>query len=218
MNDKQETDYIKKISMGDEVLEIIIYDDQANEIGLLRALNKKDLFNETMIKKITDWRNSNKEFFLTQFNATSERTRQWLENTVLSSATQMMFLIYSEGTLLGHYGFKELSNESVLLDNAMRGERGGHPKLIEYAALALIKWLFEMFEVNEIYGYIIAKNPMAIKLNRALGFTFKEKLPLHKEIDGDETKWLMGKQGDTSQSNDYFQKIVMMRSENDVNR
>ena len=53
---------------------------------------------------------------------------------------------------------------------------------------------------------------MAIRLHRDLGFTFAEEFPLQKQVDGEAIKWVVGKVGELSPDNSYYQKIVITRN------
>lgn len=211
MNNQQQKEYVERVIEGKEPLVIPIRDDQGAEIGTLRPITKAQLQAGDVIEKMTNWRNQYKAFFLSQFTATPERTRQWLEKTVLANPSQLLFLIYHGETLIGQYGFKDLDGGSAFLDNLLRGERGGHPMLMKYAVSALAGWLFDAMQVEMVYGYTFANNAMALKLNRDAGFSCVEKLPLRKQVDGDGIKWVVGKAGETSPDNHYYQKIVMTR-------
>jgi len=209
MNEKLQKEYVLRIIEGKESLVIPICDDNGAGIGAMRPITKMHLQSDDVIEKMTNWRNQYKMFFLTQFNATPARTKQWLEKVVLSNPSQLLFLIYYGERLMGQYGFKELDGDSAFLDNLLRGERGGHPLLMKYAVLALIGWLFDVMEVNTVYGYAFANNAMALKLNREVGFSCTEKIPLVKQVEGEEIKWVVGKAGELSPDNHYYQKIVM---------
>lgn len=212
MNEKIQKEYVLRIIEGKESLVIPIRDDNGIEIGSMRPITKMQLHDNYIIEKMTDWRNQYMMFFLTQFNATPSRTKQWLENVVLSNPSQLLFLIYSGETLIGQYGFKDLNSDSAFLDNLIRGERGGHPLLMRCAVSALAKWVLDVMQVNIVYGYAFANNPMALKVNRDAGFSPAEKYPLRKQIEGDEIKWVVGKAGELSPDNHYYQKFVMMRN------
>jgi RimJ/RimL family protein N-acetyltransferase len=191
---------------------IPIRDDNGIDIGSLCPITQMHLQDDHVIEKMTTWRNQYKMFFLSQFNATPERTKLWLENVVLRNPSQLLFLIYCGEALMGQYGFKDLERDSAFLDNLLRGERGGHPWLMKYAVSALIEWLFNVMQVTIVYGYTFANNAMALKLNRDVGFTCTEKYPLQKQIDGDEIKWIVGKVGEISPDNHYYQKIEIRRN------
>jgi hypothetical protein len=212
MNKQQQKEYVLKIIEGKESLVIPIRDDNDADIGVMRPITRMHLQSNDVIEKMTNWRNQYKAFFLTQFNATQARTKEWLEKVVLSNPSQLLFLIYYGEILMGQYGFKDLDGDSAFLDNLLRGERGGHPLLMKYAVSALAKWLFDIMEVSAVYGYTFANNAMALKLNRDVGFVCAEKLPLQKQVEGDEIKWVVGKAGEISPDNHYYQKIVMTRN------
>ena len=211
MNIEQQKEYVARIIEGKEPLVIPVRDESGAEIGTLRPITRAQLGAGDVIEKMTNWRNQYKAFFLSQFTATPERTRQWLEKAVLANMSQLLFLIYHGETLIGQYGFKDLDGESAFLDNLLRGERGGHPMLMKYAGSALAGWLFDAMQVRMVYGYTFANNAMALKLNRDAGFSCVEKYPLRKEVAGDEVKWVVGKAGEPSPDNHYYQKIVMTR-------
>ncbi|OWO97042.1 hypothetical protein B5E41_01785 [Rhizobium esperanzae] len=191
---------------------IDLVDESGTPIGRLLPLTVSHLDDEVILGKLTDWRNANMNFFLTHFTATIERTRSWLANVVFKNPTQLMFLIYSSDQLIGHFGFKDLTEKDVLLDNAMRGERGGHPKLLQAAGRALIDWLFEKTNVKTVYGYVLTTNAAAIMLNRAMGFGLWDKYPLNKSVTNGEARWDIGPKGGNSDDNSYCYRVEVVRS------
>lgn len=198
---------IRDVVEGRETLVIELHDDGGAAIGRLVPLTEAHLASDAVIGKLTDWRNASMGSFLTQFTATPDRTRNWLQNGVLASSAQMIFLIYADDVLIGHFGFKELTHETVLLDNAMRGERGGHPKLLQIAGRALIDWLFAEAGVRTVTGYVLSTNPAAIMLNRAIGFDRWDKLPVRREeVDG-EVRLIMGEPGEASADGAYCYRL-----------
>lgn len=198
---------IRDVVEGRETLVIELHDDGGASIGRLVPLTEAHLASDAVIGKLTDWRNASMGSFLTQFTATPDRTRNWLQNGVLASSAQMIFLIYADDVLIGHFGFKELTHETVLLDNAMRGERGGHPKLLQIAGRALIDWLFAEAGVRTVTGYVLSTNPAAIMLNRAIGFDRWDKLPVRREeVDG-EVRLIMGEPGEASADGTYCYRL-----------
>ena len=209
MNETQQ--YIHDI-VHNKITAVIDLKDEAGEvIGKLVPLTIRHLDDHDVIEKMTEWRNANMGFFLTHFTATAERTRNWLANVVFKNPTQLMFLIYSQDQLIGHFGFKDLRDDDVLLDNAMRGERGGHPKLLPVAGRTLIDWLFEKTKVSTVYGYVLTTNAAAIMLNRAMGFGLWEKYPLIKSDHNGEARWDIGKKGEVSNDNSYCYRVEATR-------
>lgn len=198
---------IRDVIEGRETLVIDLFDDGGATIGRLVPLTEAHLADDAVIGKLTDWRNASMGSFLTQFTATPERTRNWLRNAVFASSAQMIFLIYADDVLIGHFGFKELTGETALLDNAMRGERGGHPKLLQVAGRALIDWLFAEAGVRTVTGYVLSTNPAAIMLNRAIGFDRWDKYPVHREEADGETHLVMGETDGASADGVYCYKL-----------
>ena len=205
--------FISDVIQGRTALRIDIFDSQENCIGYLSPLTVSVLDNDEIIQKLTYWRNRAKRFFLTQFTATPERTKNWLANTVFKDHSRLLFLIYSRSKLIGQYGFKELSSDSVEIDNLIRGEIGGHPRLIYYAEITLIRWLFETFKVGSIYGFVLSDNAMVLNFHRSVGFRLMELIPLHKwEFDG-EIHLRMGEANRPSPDGLYCQKTELRFSD-----
>ncbi|MGF0537430.1 GNAT family N-acetyltransferase [Agrobacterium sp. ES01] len=204
--------FIQDIIDDRQSLVITLRDDTESVIGKLVPLTRKHLENEQVIGKLTDWRNANMQFFLTQFTATPERTKTWLDQVVFKTPTQLMFLIYAGDDMIGHFGFKDLTADDVMLDNAMRGERGGHPKLLQIAGRALIEWLFSKTGVKKVLGYVLSNNASAIMMNRTMGFGGWHKYPLNKSLVDGETRLVLGERGAASNDNIYCYYIEIDRS------
>tara|TARA_B100000780_G_C21125161_1_gene456279 strand:- start:1953 stop:2615 length:663 start_codon:yes stop_codon:yes gene_type:complete len=201
MNDIQKQ--IDKILIDDMELEINILDEKSDIVGLLKPITTRHLECNEIIEKITAWRNLSMENFLTQFEATPDRTRAWIKNILLKEKGQMLFLIYSQNQIIGHYGFKELTTDDVLLDNAMRGEEGGDPKLLVNSGKAIVEWLFSKANVTKVRAEVMSENVPSIMLTTRIGFTNRTRHPLKKIIVNDETKWLIGDEGEISALDKY---------------
>lgn len=204
---------ISALISGEQVLSLPILDAQGCVIGELRPLSRASLEDDALMVSITKWRNSASKSFLTQFQATPERTRLWLQNVVLCDNARLLFLIHSTTKLIGHYGFKGLTAESAEVDNLVRGESGGHPQLVHFAEIALIRWMFETFDIESLFGYVLADNWQAIELHARVGFQNAERVPLLKRIVNGETFFDMGEPGMTSPDNLYSQKISLVRAD-----
>lgn len=210
MNDIQKQ--LDKILADEMEFEINVLDANCEIVGLLKPITTRHLECEEIIDKLTAWRNKNMANFLTQFEATNDRTRDWIKNIILKTKGQMLFLIYSQGQIIGHYGFKDLTKDNVLLDNAMRGERGGDPRLLVYAGKTIIEWLFKNANVNEIRAEVMTDNVPAIMLNTQIGFTEKSRHPLRLVTVNNEAKWSIGDEGENSGDGKYCFKYRISRN------
>ena len=192
-------------------LRIDIRDAQTNLVGYLLPLTISTLEDTALIQQMTRWRNQARRYFLTQFIATPERTRRWLETVVFQDYSCLLFLIHSQTKRIGHYGFKNLMPDSVEVDNLVRGEIGGHPKLIHFAEYTLIKWLFDSFSLERVYGFVLSDNRLVLDLHRSVGFEMAELVPLHRAEFNGETHLQMGSPGRVSVDGLYSRRVELHR-------
>src|SRR2546426_9409920 len=75
---------------------IEIRDRQGMPIGHLAPVTKSSTSDGQLVEKLTEWRNRSMKNFFTQYTATCERTQQWLESTVLTDPTRLLFVIHSK--------------------------------------------------------------------------------------------------------------------------
>jgi hypothetical protein len=190
---------LNAILSGDVVTEIALCLENGQEIGVMRPITVSHLKQNYIVEKLTTWRNENMSNFLTHFVATPNRTRAWMQNELFKSCGQMLWLVYDQDhQIVGHFGFKNLNSKSVLLDNALRGERKGHPRLFVAAGKALVKWIWQNTSVNRIDAYVIGDNVPSIMMNRQIGFRGWKRHTLIKQSQGLETHWVIGDEGQPS--------------------
>jgi hypothetical protein len=190
-------------------LTIEIEAEDGSAAGEMRPLTMEHIAQPEILQMLTDWRNLNMARFLTQFNATPERTKDWLTNVVFKAPGQMLFLIYEAGRLVGHLGFKGLSAQECVLDNAIKGEQTIDPKLFVHAHRALAKWLFREAKTIRLHGLVLTDNISAIMMNRQIGWAGWIKCPLLKEKNNGEITWRLGEENQSSPDGKYCFKIVL---------
>lgn len=142
----------------------------------LKPLTANSLKNIDYLSSITEWRRNYKDFFFNDFEPTIERTEKWLKSVFLSSPRSLFFLLFFEEKFIGHYAFKNLTEQSAFLDNLVKGVQGGHSKIIETAVTKLIDWLFDNFCISQVNGTILTDNPYSIMSHKRFGFNFSEKI------------------------------------------
>ena len=154
-----------------EKFSIAIKDNNDKAIGSLVLVQKRDANNPIILDALTRWRKKYMKYFLTQFNASTNRTKSWLENIVIPSTDRLLFLILDEdNNLIGNFGIADILFDRCELDNLIRGEKGGHPKLIYFSELSLLKWLFLEKNVKRVNLHVFANNLPTIKLHKSVGF------------------------------------------------
>lgn len=162
---------LKNLDQGDFDKEIPIISDKKAIIGFLKPVDAKLSDNEEVTGSLTRWRRMFKRYFLTQFHATNERTKLWLNNVVIKDDSRCLFLITDEtNRSIGNFGICNITSDSAELDNLIRGERGGHPKLIFFSEVSLINWMYKTLGVNDIYLHVFSNNLRTILLHESVGF------------------------------------------------
>lgn len=189
---QRNTAMVAKIKRGEVPLDLPIRLSAGDVIGSLKAVTWSDSSDPIALQRLTDWRNANMGSFLTQFTATPERTAQWLRDVALPNDRQMLFWVHSEDSIVGHLGFTSLTETDAQGDNAIRGERGGHPKLIVKAQHAMFQWLFDVCGLDTIYGQVFSDNPPALMMNRQIGFSTWQRHALSKVSCDGEDVWVVG--------------------------
>jgi hypothetical protein len=161
-------------------------------LGSLRLIDKFQVNRKCLIKKMTIWRNASMGSFLTQFNATEHRTKEWLDNVILPASDRLLFeLLDDQNNSIGHAGVINFNIKSAELDNFIRGEKGGDPLLFYYAELAIIKWLFNQISVSEVLLHVFSNNWIPINNHLELGFSIVRKHKLSKLVKKTETTYLI---------------------------
>ena len=191
---------------------IAIADPGGKPVGSLIPLTLSSLRQPEILQKLTDWRNLAQESFLTRFTATADRTRGWLQNTVLPDTGRLLFLICIGERPIGQFGFKGLTAEEAELDNLIRGELGGGAQLIYSAEVALARWLFTAFEIALLRASVLAHNQRMLSLHFRAGFRRAETLPLCAVHFQDEVH-LTVMEGTQSPEGLYYQKLELTRKD-----
>jgi RimJ/RimL family protein N-acetyltransferase len=210
-------DRLNAVLAGTEEMELPLREASGEPIGMMRPLTARHLDQMNVMNKLTVWRNDNMLNFLTHFQATESRTREWVQNVLLKSRGQLLWLVYNQNDdLVGHFGFKNLNIQSVLLDNAMRGERQGHPKLFVVAGKTLVQWLWKSTSVQRIDAYVMVDNIPSIMMNRQIGFQGWKRHPLIKRTLEGDTFWDIGEVGQKSPDGRYCFTLFIERDANSL--
>lgn len=169
--------------------EIPVINDQNVKVGLLAPINRHLANDVAIVNSLADWRRRFKRFFFTQFEVTSARTQNWLNEIVVKDDTRILFLIKdATDKLTGHVGAANISGDSAELDNFIRGERGGDPKLMLLSGLSLIGWLYGTLKIEKIYARVIANNFRTLSVYEAAGCFERSEFPeFAKEIDANKS-------------------------------
>lgn len=166
-----------------ERFEIPIFDDQASQVGKLSLIIRGDEENPVLVDLLTEWRHKYMKFFLTQFTASSRRTADWLRSVVIPSPDRLLFFIRdSSDSVIGNFGISNIKIDSCELDNLIRGEKGGHPRLIYFCEIALLRWIFSFHSTKVVNLHVFSNNVPTIRLHTNVGFREVKRYSLTKNI------------------------------------
>ncbi|WP_434630369.1 bifunctional GNAT family N-acetyltransferase/PLP-dependent aspartate aminotransferase family protein [Chromobacterium sp. CV08] len=160
--------------------------------GYLLPVCRMHLQDAALIAKLTEWRNRNAAVYPTQFTATGESTRDWMEKQLLDIDDRMLFLVVTAaGETVGHIGFNRCRNSDMLfeIDNMVRGVAGVEPGLFSRALATLIEWARTTINVNGFFLRVIDDNPHAIAFYRKNHFSAESDTPLVAVRDGDSVSY-----------------------------
>ena len=150
--------------------EIPVVNDKDVEVGFLKPLDRHLANNEEIVNSLTNWRRRFNRFFFTQFEATSERTRTWLNDVVIKDDTRLLFLITdATNKLIGQIGACNINGDSAELDNVIRGQRGGGPNLVLLSGMSLIGWIYGVLNIKKINARVLANNFRTLAVYEATG-------------------------------------------------
>lgn len=182
------------------------------QIGSLRPIDTSLMKLPEVLEKLTRWRRMFARYFLTQFPCSEERTSQWLENIVFPSDDRILFLICDDiGTFVGNFGVCNIKPHEAELDNLIRGEKGGDPKLIFFAEIALLSWLYLDIGVNSVSLHVFSNNAKTISLHSNIGFFERQRLDLRRIQDGSDLRYFVNS-NDGEPVNFQYIEMAMERS------
>ncbi len=176
-------------------------------IGKLVPVGNWILDDLEKIEAIRTWRSKARRMFFTQLDSTYEQTRTYLKATAIDQPNRLLFLLFDhEDKFIGHLGICNVSASSCELDNLMRGNSGGSPRLVYFAEVALLDWCFKMIGVVWCDVNVLTYNFMVIDLHAEVGFFEVERKSLKKiMVNGNITHQVV----DPSESNVSYGCIEM---------
>ena len=146
--------------------------------------------NTNDVRVLTHWRNRFVQSFLTEFEATEDRTAEWLTETIGPDPTRIMFMlddVHSETIGYLGLGFIDWEKREGEADAAVRGVKAARG-IMRKAFLTLLGWAYEQLGLTIIRGRVRSDNP-------ALPFFLKlatetKRVPLRRIEEPDMIRWV----------------------------
>lgn len=151
-------------------------------IATLRLIQSDDLQDGDLIKLFTDLRNRHRTCFLTEFEATAERTRAWLATAVVDHPARALFRIdLPGGRLVGHIGAIH-RGEALEYDNFILDDDIGIKGFAVQIAQQFLVWIAKTNGLNAIFGNVRSSNAHARDFHIRTGFSETEIIPLKRIV------------------------------------
>lgn len=144
------------------------------------------------VRLLTEWRNRHVTVFLTEFEATQERTAAWLVSTVGRDPGRIVFTLRGpSGTVFGLCGlaFADWVAGTVELDGVVRGTTAA-PGGMSVAVPALLDWAVGQLGLTTPLVRIVSDNSHALAFYRRLGFVETHRVPLRRVEEPGMVSWV----------------------------
>jgi RimJ/RimL family protein N-acetyltransferase len=125
------------------------------------------------------WRNKFVTAFLTEFDATPERTAKWLREAIANDDSRILFMVDDlEGNTFGYIGlaFIDWDKNAGEADSVVRGEWAA-PGLMTEVLRTLLTWARGQLGLETIGVRVRSDNP-ALGFYKKFGFQELERVPL----------------------------------------
>lgn len=138
---------------------------QSNDISFHR-LQEKD------IELVRQWRNSPKiaQFMEFRGHITPEMQKQWFDS--INNFNNLYFLIYYQDKCIGLSNAKEIDWNNLTAESGIfiADEKYWNTHIPIFIAINMVRFCFDVFEANMIYGRVLRENKRAIHYNLSMGF------------------------------------------------
>jgi RimJ/RimL family protein N-acetyltransferase len=154
--------------------------------GFLTPITHQMAEDATIVDALFRWRRAHMKSFLTVFEPTYEKTRNYLIAFSLPDDARILFLVVNrENRHVGHIGLCNIAPDGGEIDNVVRGEPVDIPGFMVCAHEALLRWAFASLDLPLAYLNVLADNMRAIRTYEKVGFRSVGRTALaREEFDG----------------------------------
>jgi len=161
-------------------------------IAFLRPVaTRKDFLNPEDVRCLTDWRNRFVNSFLTEFNATAERTARWLVEMVGINNGKILFMVDDkDGRTFGYMGLDYINWEEAYgeADAIVRGEKAP-PGVMKSALQTLLSWAQGQLGLRKL-GVRVRSDNSALVFYEKVGFREMRRVALRRTDETGMVRWL----------------------------
>lgn len=161
-------------------------------VAFLQPVSKDWANDQTLIRLLAEWRAAHHQAFPSIFPVTHEGTGKWVKVQLIERGDRILFLLVTrEGLPVGHLGLSnfDLSGHSAEMVDILRGVNHVLPGGIGGAIRVLQRWAFEELRLRKLWLRVFLDNERAIRLYESCGFRETRRIPLHKTVYGEITRF-----------------------------
>jgi RimJ/RimL family protein N-acetyltransferase len=161
---------------------VVAHDRQEGSVRVVTGRMAKE---DQLAALIFRWRGSAMHSFLTVFEPTIAKTREYLDNIYVPSPQRILFLISdAHDQPVGVAGYAGIERDSAEVDLVLRGEPA-QPGLMFHALATIVAWGFEELTLPKICLNVLKGNDRAIRLYARLGFHTVREVGLRRDPTAD---------------------------------
>ena len=145
------------------------------------------------VELLSRWRIENPSLSPQRFPVSNERTKKWIEKSILNNEFRVMFMIQNQsGKCIGHIGLSHINFEDsiVRIDSVMRGVKDDSPGIIGEAIDFLKNWCRNTLNAEYVDLLVLDDNAKAISLYKKCGFINNIVIPLRCVEENGEQIWV----------------------------
>lgn len=142
------------------------------------------------VYRLSVWRNKFVTAFLTEFEATPERTARWLREAIAKDDSRILFMVDDlEGNTFGYIGlaFIDWEKNAGEADSVVRGAHS-EPGLMTEVLRTLLTWARGQLGLETIGVRVRSDNP-ALTFYKKFGFKELERIPLVRSDKDNMIVW-----------------------------
>ena len=186
-------DIIRRYKMinSNELLIIPIIDNKKCYGFLFPITKNYEQLIPNCIELFTTWRIENPTLSPSTFKVTKERTRKWLNESVVDNDNRLLFMITDMGfKCVGHIGLTNFRDENTAeIDSVLKGIKKGYPKYMQLSLFSLMKWAKHNLGIVNFDLEVLQDNNHAINFYKKCSFVEKGIIPLKRVEFNQETRW-----------------------------
>jgi RimJ/RimL family protein N-acetyltransferase len=143
------------------------------------------------VRALTEWRSRFSRSFLTEFDASEQRTERWLSETVGPDDSRILFMVDDlDERTVGYIGLAFIdweagSAEADAVVRGVAGERGLYTPVLH----AIWRWARTALGLTTLRVRVRSDNPSVSFYERA-GFRETHRVPLRREQHADGAAWV----------------------------